>query len=318
LKLAPILAQYLYTNKRLTLQGIGMFQSAPSAYVETTHTKNSKEIPTENISFQNDPSAKLDEELVKYISGQTGKMRALALSDLESYIELMQQFLNIGKPFQLEGIGTLTKIRNQEYGFSQGDLLNEKIIETTEKQTSKDNSGEDSTVSFSNLYKKNETPGFTLKKASIAFLLFGGIGLAIWGGYALYSKNQRPASVSAEETPAQQVVPVEDSIKYTVQKKEDSLSEKVQINNPAPGYKFVFESTPNKKRAIKRFNFLKNINSDIHLETSDSSLFKITVNLNIPPSDTLRIKDSLNSWYYGKKDILVKIESNNNSNKNVP
>jgi nucleoid DNA-binding protein len=316
LKLAAILAQYLYSNKRLTLQGIGVFQSDPAVYVETINTKNSKALPTESISFQNDPSAKQDEELVKFISAQTGKMRALAISDLESYIELMQQFLNIGKPFQIEGIGTLTKIRNQEYVFMQGNLLNERIIEINESETGQGASGEDSSVSFKDLYKKHDKPGFTLKKASIAFLLFGGIGLAIWGGYALYSKNQTISS-SVNEAPAQQkAVPAEDSIKYTAQKKQDSLPKKAET--PPPGYKFVFESTPNKTRAIKRFNFLKNINSDIHLETTDSSLFKITVDLNIPPSDTLRIKDSLNAWYYGRKDILVKIESNNKANQNVP
>jgi nucleoid DNA-binding protein len=316
LKLAAILAQYLYNNKRLTLQGIGMFQSDPSVYVETTNPKTSKSLPAESISFQNDPSAKQDEELVKFISAQTGKMKALAISDLESYIELMQQFLNIGKPFQIEGIGTLTKIRNQEYGFVQGNLLNERITEITEQGKKQGESGEDSSVSFRDLYKKHDKPGFTLKKASIAFLLFGGIGLAIWGGYALYSKNQHTSS-SASVTPVQQLVePAKDSIKYTEKKKLDSLPKKAETN--PPGYKFVFESTPNKNRAIKRFNFLKNINSDIHLETTDSSLFKITVDLNIPPSDTLRIKDSLNAWYYGRKDILVKIESNNNTNRNVP
>ncbi|MCW3120477.1 MAG: hypothetical protein JWM28_4559 [Chitinophagaceae bacterium] len=316
MKLAPVLAQYLYTHKRLTLQGIGMFQSNPSVYVETT-TKNSKAMPAESISFQNDPAAKEDQDLIKFISAQTGKMKALAISDLESYIELMKQFLNIGKPFQIEGIGTLTKIRTHEYGFDQGDLPNERITEIVEAEKRQGSSSEDSAVSFRDLYKKHDKPGFTLKKASIAFLLFGGIGLAIWGGYALYSKNQ-PIPSAIEETPAQQTipVPVTDSIKYTEKKEQDSLPQKAESN--PPGYKFVFESTPNKNKAIKRFNFLKNINSDIHLETTDSSLFKITVNLNILSSDTLRIKDSLNAWYYGRKDILVKIESNNNSNQNVP
>ncbi|MES1225927.1 MAG: hypothetical protein ABUT20_61175, partial [Bacteroidota bacterium] len=165
---------------------------------------------------------------------------------------------------------------------------------------------------------KQEKSGFTLKKASIALLLFGGIGFAVWGGYALYNKNQH--SSSQVETPPQeaQTVPIEDTTKYTEVKKQDTIQATPTQTNLTPGYKFVFESTPNKKRAIKRFNFLKNINSDIQLETTDSSLFKITVNLNIPSSDTLRIKDSLNSWYYGTKDILVKIESTNNSNKNVP
>jgi hypothetical protein len=300
----------------LSLQGIGLFQSDPPVYIETSSSKNSKAIPAESISFQNDPSAKQDDELIKYISAQTGKMKALAISDLESYIELMRQFLNIGKPFQIEGIGTLTKIRTQEYGFVQGDLLNEKVTDLYEQEKTAADPGEESSVSFRDLYKKQDKPGFTLKKASIALLLFGGIGLAIWGGYALYNKNQ-PEPTLVDEAPAQQqTIPVADTTQYIETKKTDSVLKTVETK--PPGYKFVFESTPNKTRAIKRFNFLKNINSDIHLETTDSSLFKITVNLNIPSSDTLRIKDSLNNWYYGSKDILVKIESTNHAIQHVP
>ncbi|MES1219338.1 MAG: hypothetical protein ABUT20_27795, partial [Bacteroidota bacterium] len=223
MKLAPVLAQYLYTNKRLTLQGIGMFQSDPSSYIETANAKSAKDLPSESISFKNDPSAKLDEDLVKFISTQTGKMRALAISDLESYIELMQQFLNIGKPFQLEGIGTLSKIKSHEYGFTQGDMLNERISEASENESAYEASSEDKSVHFRDLYKKHEKSGFTLKKASIALLLFGGIGFAVWGGYALYNKNQH--SSSQVETPPQEVqtVPVEDTTKYTEVKKQDTI-----------------------------------------------------------------------------------------------
>ena len=315
MKLAPILAQYLYNNKRLTLQGIGMFESNPTPYPESYETKNSKTTPAETITFQNNPAAQGDEELIRFISAQTGKMKPLAISDLESYVELMRQFLNIGKPFQIEGIGTLTKIRTQEYGFTQGEYLNERLSEASEPEKTGALSIDDPSVNFSGLYKKQDNPGFTLKKTSIAFLLFGGIGLAVWGGYTLYSKNQ-PAEVAVKKMPVPETLPVEDTTKYTTTTTQDSVPVKQEIK-PA-GYKFVFESTPNKNRAIKRFNFLKNINSDIHLETTDSSLFKITVDLNIQPSDTLRIKDSLNAWYYGRKDILVKIESATNINQNVP
>ena len=320
MKLAPILAQYLYNNKRLTLQGIGVFESHPTPYSDHSEPKNSKSVPAETITFHNNPTAKEDEELIRFISAQTGKMKPLAISDLESYIELMRQFLNIGKPFQIEGIGTLTKIRAHEFGFTQGDYLNERMIETNEPEKTAGPSADDPTVSFSDLYKKHDKPGFTLKKTSIAFLLLGGIGLAVWGGYTLYNKNQ-PATVSEDNKPAEVAIPVKDTTTYTTATTATTtVSDTVSVKNDIKpsGYKFVFESTPNKNRAIKRFNFLKNINSDIRLETTDSSLFKITVDLDIQPSDTLRIKDSLNAWYYGRKDILVKIESPTNANQNVP
>jgi hypothetical protein len=316
LKLAPILAQYLSTNKRLALPGIGEFLSVPSAHVELS--KHAK-LPVDDISFTNNPATKGDDDLIKFISEKTGKMKALAISDLESYLELMQQFLNIGKPFQLEGIGTLVKLKPGIYEFTSGHVLTEKITEPSVKELATTSTTDDSFSGYKT-YPRHSTAGVTFKKTFVAFLLFGGIGLAVWGGYTLYEKNK--IGSRTEETHEKAVVPVADTttapIQKTVAVKNDTVvSEKHKVS-VTPGYKFVFETTLNKKRAIKRFNFLKTINSDIHLETgTDSSSFNITVNMNIPASDTTRVKDSLNSWYYGKKDMLVKIASPNVT-ANVP
>jgi hypothetical protein len=315
LKLAPLFAEYLSTNKRLSLRGIGVFQSAPAAYVETSYSKNAK-IPSQDINFTNNPSATEDEELVKFISAQTGKMKALAASDIESYLELMQQFLNIGKPFQIEGIGTLVKIKPGLYEFTSGQQLNEKIADTSVKELTSTSTTDDSLSGFRQIYPRHSKAGFTLTKSFIAILLLGGIGFAIWGGYTLYNRN---LNVTAKEDTHEkkEIVPVEETttLATTQQPAKDTIK---KLNSPvAPGYKFVFETTHSKKRAINRFNILKQINSDIHLETIDSTLFNITVSLNIPATDTTRVKDSLNSWYYGKKDMLVKIALPN-STSNVP
>lgn len=314
LKLAPVLALFLSTNKRLSLRGIGIFESTPAAYSEASYSKNYK-APTEDISFTNNPSTGDDPELIKFISEQTGKMKALAVSDLESYIELIQQFLNIGKPFLIEGIGTLVKIKPGLCEFTSGNQTNEKITNTTVKELTSSSSTDDSSSGFGQIYPRQPKAGFTLKKSFIALLLLGGIAFAIWGGYTLYNRN---LNVTAnDDNSKKNSVPLEDTATAAVVQKptQDNIKKASQTNTP--GYKFVFETTSSKKRAIKRFNVLKQINSDIHLETIDSSLFNITVNLNIPASDTSRVKDSLNAWYYGKKDMLVKIASPN-TNSNVP
>lgn len=314
MKLAPILAQYLNTNKRLALPGIGVFQSVPSAHVEIS--KNSK-LPIDDITFANNPATKNDDDLVKFISQHTGKMNALAISDLESYLELMQQFLNIGKPFQLEGIGTLVKIKPGVYEFTSGHVMTEKIAEPAVKELASTSTTDDSFGGYK-IYPKHSTAGVTFKKTFVAFLLFGGIGFAVWGGYALYNKNK--VETPTEDMQQKAVVPVADTTTKAPVQKAIAITDTVNTKRPrvAAGYKFVFETTINKKRAIKRFNFLKAINSDIHLESAaDSSSFDITVNLNIPAADTTRVKDSLNNWYYGKKDMLVKIASPNAA-ANVP
>lgn len=313
MKLAPVLAQYLYTKKRLSLPGIGILHLDPTAYIEQDNSKGNKTIPTGSISFQRDGSTKTDDELIQYISAETGKMRPLATSDFASYLELMQQFLNIGKPFVMDGIGTLVKNPNGIYDFTPGLPLNERITENVIKDNTT-NAAEDVAIDFKGMYKKHERAGFTMTKAFIALLLFGGIGVAIWGGYALYNKNKDTVATTAVDTP-QSIVPVlsEDSILQVEKSKTEDSLKQVALSKP-PGFKFIFETTPNKKRAINRYNFVKKINSEIHLETTDSTLFNITVNMVIPASDTLRVKDSLNSWYWGSKDLLVRIASNTSSN----
>ncbi|WP_315822527.1 hypothetical protein [Paraflavitalea speifideaquila] len=50
------------------------------------------------------------------------------------------------------------------------------------------------------------------------------------------------------------------------------------------------------------------MNKDIKLETTDSITFNISVILAATPADTIRLKDSLNAWYYGTKPVKVRIE----------
>ena len=91
MKISPLLAQFLTTNKQLSLAGLGRFILNDSG----------------EITFEQDPTVKEDAELVKFIAESTGKMKSLVASDLDSNLELARQFLNIGKPYLFEGIGTL-------------------------------------------------------------------------------------------------------------------------------------------------------------------------------------------------------------------
>jgi len=84
--------------------------------------------------------------------------------------------------------------------------------------------------------------------------------------------------------------------------------------SPMGGYKFIFESTGKKARALKRYDqlkgvsVLKNYNNKVMLETPDSVSFKLYTIVPCPAADTSFVKDQLNAWYYGTKEIKVKIE----------
>jgi hypothetical protein len=70
----------------------------------------------------------------------------------------------------------------------------------------------------------------------------------------------------------------------------------------------VVEKTT-KARALRRYNDLRSFGSRILMETPDSINFKLYYLIPATPRDTLRIRDSLNRWYYGNtKKIRVNVE----------
>ena len=90
----------------------------------------------EGVSFESNVLAKETAELIGFISSQAGKMKALAAADLDSHLELAQQFLNIGKPFLFEGIGSLVKLQSGKFEFITGDAVTEKIKEHSSRNLS--------------------------------------------------------------------------------------------------------------------------------------------------------------------------------------
>ncbi|MES1223093.1 MAG: hypothetical protein ABUT20_46800, partial [Bacteroidota bacterium] len=161
MKLAPLLSQYLFTNKRLDLPGIGTFLIESP---EIPNDESQKYTSAEGISFENNSSIKESPDLVSFISSQTGKMKALAMGDLYSHLEQARQFLNIGKPFLFEGIGSLVKIKSGEYAFTSGEMIPDKMKEYSAREISSTSSTEET---FTHFYPKEKK-----KWRKPVFLLF--------------------------------------------------------------------------------------------------------------------------------------------------
>ncbi len=287
MKLAPLLAQYLYTNKKLQLAGIGTFLLDPSVIIEQESGKQNKTINPEGISFLYDPTLKDDDSLISFIASETGKMKALATSDLHSYLELSTQFLNIGKPFLLEGIGTLVKNQNGRFDFTPGSsMVVEKNKESPFKELTATSSNEQSFKGYNDVLKPELK--FSFKKPILILLILAGIALALWGGFMVYKSSLSKNKINNKENKVEPLPVVDSSY---VSNKNDSVSP--QINTPAfTGYKFVLESS-NKKRAFERFAKLKTYNWNVQIETKDSVKFSIFMVLPALAKDTLKIRDSL-------------------------
>lgn len=303
MKLAPLLAEFLYTHKKLQLAGIGIFLFDGTVDPQSEISPDGKNYSPAGISFESNSSLPEDCELINFISKQTGKMKALASSDLKSYMESVTEFLNIGNPFQIEGIGTLVKIKHGHFIFTAGNLFSEKLKSPGMKELAVTSSTEDTFTGYDNSKSKMFNSSFIISKLIVVILFLAGIGIAVGGGYTVYKRNE-------SKILAQQVHEVSSADTTSSSPQLTSVvTEQVEVPTIATGsYKFIYETTTNKERALKRFETVNKLNSAIQLETKDSVTFKIFTILPATPKDTSRIKENLQSWYYGTNGMRITIE----------
>ena len=287
MKLASLLAQFLYSHNRLDLAGIGSFILDSSGLSQNS---SGKTFPLPGaIRFENNPSVKDSAELIGYISSQTGKMKALAGADLSSHLELAQQFLNIGKPFMLEGIGSLVKVRTGVFEFTGGDTMIEKLKDPFAKEAGTTGANEDYFRTYEPFLEKEKSK-YQWRKPVMGLLFLAGIGLAVLGGYSLYKKSLKNKAASVKNLPTPplsipQTEPVPEPVVQT-----DSTPQ-VVASIPPDKIKYVLE-TANKNRAFERFNKLKNYRWNVQIETKDSMQYKLFLLLP-SSSDTSWVMDSL-------------------------
>jgi len=289
LKIAHLLAQYLYTNKRLDLPGIGTFLLSPSAVVEEKSKHHSA--LSDGISFQNNPAIRDVAALVNYISEKSGKMKVLAESDLESHLQVVQQFLNINKPFLFDGIGTLVRAKQGEYEFTPGDTINPRKSDPDKKEVLSKKDNVDAKYQAFLATPAVKTPW---KKPVIALLIVAGIGLAIWAGYTISNnRNNSDDLVSGAGVESTEIVPDSSQLKTTI---VDSAANASVASN----YKYVLEVCK-ATRAFKRLKTLQDTKLAplLQLETKDSVQYKLFVMLPMT-NDTTRTIDSLTA-FLGKK-----------------
>ncbi len=288
MKLTHLIAQYLYKNKRLDLQGIGSFSLDNSIVIEAEDNKAPQQKGIEGVSFENNATIKEDPELISFISFYTGKIKALASADLNSHLELAKQFMNIGKPFLFEGIGSLTRIRSGEYSFAPGNPLTEKLTEPKTKETKTSSSIEEPVSDYkSALYKQEKKSNW--KKPVTFLLIIAGIALAIWGGYTVYKRTSASNPDKTEVTKQNQTILLEDSTNI-----KDSLipTPAMPANNQNGATKFVLEIA-DKDRADQRYARLKTFMWNVMMETKDSVSFKLFLLLPVNAIDTTKVLDSL-------------------------
>ena len=312
------------------MPGIGSFYLDEDIDVQSIG--NSRDL-LEHIHFAQKTITRPDDSLIDFIRKHTGKIRPLAESDLETFVADGKLMLNIGKPFHVEGVGTLQKNKEGVYEFTPGAPVVQRLeplpaLPVHEWENEKP--AKKKSVFDDNPY---EAQSNNTRRLLIGVGVVVGLAVIVWGGYTLYNSktsepvvtaNNTPATTTASDTTSRvsQYVHNIDSPAQALErviKKDSQVLQAAEPDNasatttttttvtaPAGQYKFVLETFTREASAMRRYNMLK---PRVELQTVDSNLYKIYVMLPGTPADTARMKDSLHNWYWGpRRDRSVKIE----------
>lgn len=319
MKISGLLTSFLYQNRKLNIPGIGQFTIPETVAIPEPEDKNFAEF-LQYVQFTPKNILQPDTDLIDYIRKETGKIKPLAESDLESYLADCKSLLNIGKPLFLEGIGTLQKNKIGGLDFLAGQPLMERV-ESHEPEKAAPKHG-DRKFLYNNEYTNQSSQGGNLRKLLIVGGALFGLAVVVWGGYLLYARNVNQTdntivtSVTNPETEADttantQQPPVlqPDSLaKDSVNPALPVLPDSASGQSPLVSYKFILQTTSKKYIADSNYNKIKNSIPDVHLISKDSSTYQIYVIKKCLPSDTTKEKTNLNNWYWGRKEMRVRIE----------
>jgi hypothetical protein len=286
------LAAFLYENKTLRLEGIGTFMLDSKVSVPD---EQEKEIyyPIEGLSFTYNPKSLTDEDVITYLVKKLHKIQPLVRSDLESYLSNIRQFVNLGKPYTIEGVGTLSKNNQGTFEFTPGNFLPVK----EELNPKRENADHNYPV------RSQSNAGRFLVIILIvvaALAALGGIG---WGVSNLLS-NRQDTNDNEQQQGFIDTIPqtgVDTSTPITTATSPLKPPVSSNITNATPGrdsvnYKVIFEVTTLKERAHKRTVQLHNYKHNSKYDTvhvGDVVRYRLFLPVRMRPSDSTRVKDSL-------------------------
>jgi hypothetical protein len=306
MKISDLLCQYLYQNKELVLEGFGVFHL--DASVNPQDTKEPQQV-YQGITFENNAKAKTQPALIDFLVQHSGKMKPLAISDLDAYVTTGRELLNLGKPLILNGIGTLTSIRNQILEFTPGPFIPVRLdpregqfrerVATSEDELFRHEEGGGSSTSGS------ANRGILLIVAIILVLLVAG-----WGVYhfAFQKKSgtgadtAQPAIQPVEQAPAAQkdtTSEAQNAAKPDSGKTAPtgaSLPAVTAIQGPV-SYRVLIQTFNDPAKAHRRYDSLKIWGHNVVLAEQDSTHYSLYMPFSGPLADTGRVKDSLSVFF---------------------
>lgn len=302
MKIQELLPQYLYQNKTLSIPGLGVFELNPVVNIYETKEEG---WPEDTITFKQDRNVVITEDFLKYLIQHTGKMKPLAISDLESFVSSGVQLLNIGKPFMLKGIGSVSKSAYGDLQFQQGSPILDKLESAAQPDQLKDRTlqqKENDEIDFSHAERKSSKKAILVFAAVIALALIG------WAIYLAIPKHQ-PAETEAENITTDTSHTVNNVTVDTTTAKKDSITTPAPVaavTTDTTSFDLIIKHVDTKAKADAFVAYQKSVRQrEVTIVQKDSSNYQLVLHVTRNLSDTTHVIDSLKS-YYGFKATLKK------------
>ena len=304
------IADFLADQKKLSAQGLGEFTIIDGQAVNGAPL----------VQFVSNKAAYTSEELISFIAEHQGKNKIVTGFDVESHLNQIKQFINIGTPWVIPGFGQLQLGKSRELEFVQEVQSESALLERIKHKQAATEAHYQTYDAINSATQRGSNTG------TIALTLFIILALGA-GGYYFYANKKNIASPATAKDSAATVtdtvvsVPSSSNMNNTVTttqppvvnsaKALDSVPATSSITSAATsatGFKFVLSKTTNAGYARKRYTQLKAYGTQVFIDSAkqDSfSVYKIYLMKDTSPSDTAKLRDSL-TRYYGKP---VKIEA---------
>lgn len=279
-----LIRDYLYEHRTVSFEKVGSLTIERQPSPDQPQT-----LLPGTVNFIFNKRAVTTPELADFIAAKTGKNRVLITSDLESYVETMRQFMNIGNPYEIEGVGILKLGQSGEYGFSPFDYSHRKDESRSGKRHREKS---DSPL----MAKRNSNKNVLILFALI--IVLGVLGVVGWGTYKLLIENKSDnASISADTV--QTTVPVTtlpDTTNTTVDSINKPDTTVALTTTDSVEYKFIHETTTSAARAYERMRSLKEWGHPSMVDSAkrDSvTVYTLYFKYKLSNADTASMRDSI-------------------------
>jgi hypothetical protein len=300
-----VLVKYLYTKKQVTLQGIGTI-TLNAEVPDTELINKGRPFAIENLSLEYNPKAEVDDGLIEFYGNERGKIKSLAQSDIESTLQLARQMLNIGKAYEIEGLGSLEKHSNGTLTLRPGFFAVPYADQAAKsgKLKERDEAPQD--------WQQPKARASRLSPATKRSLVAAALGLpglaVLWLVWIkLQSEPTQPSSANSTVVlDSATLVATQDS---TTPRPNGSGTDSAAVGslavptdtNTVYTWKAYIRSFKNSAAALKSYGFHSKTATPASMDSSEApNSYRLYVMLNSRVADTTHKLDSMRRWYAAK------------------